>query len=111
MQESSYDQYALVKECGIDHAKYNETNCVFIDVGISQINYKTIQSYDFTVYQLLNDLEYAVNAGAEVLSWFKKKYSRKEPKNWYCRYNVGTAKYSKIKKSCLKYVRLVARYK
>ena len=40
MQESAYDQFAMVRQCGIGHDKINEVECVFIDVGISQINYK-----------------------------------------------------------------------
>ncbi len=98
MQESGYKLDA--KNCGPE-------KCT--DFGIAQIYYKTAKRYNFDIQKLLTDLEYSVNAGAKVLAWFRKTYASSE-KYWWCRYNTGTAPFSKIRHICLKYRRLVSRF-
>lgn len=114
MQESTYNIKAVNKSCGYarQEASYSDTvKCVAQDLGISQINVKTIEAYGFDVESLQNDLEYSIMAGAKVLSWFKKTYKDKEPNTWYCRYNQGTRSYDKIEAGCLDYKKLVDRYR
>ena len=96
MQESSY-------RIGIIN-----NNSPHKDFGIAQINYKTANDYGFNILRLINDLEYSIEAGAKVLSWFKRKYSKKE-KDWYVRYNCGTRRSIKIKK-CQDYKNKITKY-
>lgn len=95
MQESSYRLSAKNPECG--------------DYGIGQINHKTIKSLNLDEKKLLSDLTYSVEAAAIVLSHFKR-YQKREPDTWYCRYNVGTAGRDRIRTACQTYVTMVARY-
>jgi soluble lytic murein transglycosylase-like protein len=106
MQESTYNLKAIKKTCGY---KDKKETCLDTDFGISQIHYKTALSYKFDIDRLTRDLDYSVESGFIVLSYFKKKYEKTE-KNWYCRYNVGTAKKEKIKEKCLNYVKLIKRH-
>lgn len=76
---------------------------VCADFGISQIHYKTAQRYGFDTNRLITDLEYSVEAGAIVLSDFKKRYAHKEV-YWYTRYNAS----SKIKRKI--YRKLIERF-
>jgi len=92
MQESSYRLNALNKKCGLQDKNplnYGQKTCVVQDVGISQINVKTAEAYKLDAARLTTDLEYSIDSGAMVLSWFHKRYSKTE-KNWWIRYNVGT---------------------
>lgn len=109
MQESGYKVSAKGCYTGIPHdiAKSHEVT-VCRDFGISQIYYKTAESYNFDIDRLTSDLEYSVNAGAIVLSWFYKTYSRKDI-NWWTRYNCGTASTTK-RTTCQTYKKLVERY-
>lgn len=77
MQESSY--------------RLNAKNCrkFSCDYGISQVNSSTAKAFKFDKARLLVDLDYSVDAGAQVLSWFYMTYAKRE-KNWFLRYNVGT---------------------
>ena len=79
------------------------------DYGISQINCETVTGYKFDKKKLLTDLAYSVQAGAIVLSDLKKTYGPLE-KDYWCRYNVGTAAKSQNKTKWDKYKQLVARY-
>lgn len=107
-QESSYVLNAISKQCGVlDLDKYEEA-CIYSDFGISQINYKTAKRYKLNLTALLTDLEYSINAGAKVLSWFYKTYAHKE-KNWFVRYNCGTAK-NIDRPTCNAYLRAVKRW-
>lgn len=63
------------------------------DYGIAQIN--TI-IHDFDKTKLLTDLEYSVNAGAQVLAHFKHRADR-EP-DWWVRYNIGYKPLTKARK-------------
>lgn len=116
MQESRYNIKAINQSCGyaIKHQFHmmidiTNTKCVVNDIGIAQINVKTIKAYKFDIGRLMNDLEYSVDAGANVLSWFRKVYSKKEPLMWYSRYNCGT-KRNVNRTTCNNYKRLVSKY-
>jgi hypothetical protein len=106
MQESTYKLEA--KNCirGLSEESIEEKVCT--DFGISMIHYSTMRRYSFDREKLLTDLEYSVDAGAKVLSWFKEKYSHKEI-DWWVRYNCGTKK-SIERSTCQIYKNLVERY-
>lgn len=110
MQESAYNIKALNNQCGFEANLKGKVACVVQDVGIAQINHTNVLKYGLELERLRNDLEYSLDAGAKILSWFNKRYSKKEPKTWYCRYNTGTAKYAKIRHNCEKYMKLVQRF-
>lgn len=98
MQESGYKLYA--KNC-------HKYGC---DLGIAQIYEKTARAYGFETDRLMYDLAYSLEAGAIVLSYFKKRYAKKEPNRWFSRYNCGT-KYKNVKSvKCDKYFKAVSRY-
>jgi soluble lytic murein transglycosylase-like protein len=107
-QESNYKVSAKNGACGVLRGDYKKEACIWVDFGISQINYRTARSYNMDFYKLLNDVEYSVNAGAEVLAWFRKKYASKEDR-WWVRYNCGT-KPSVYRDSCQKYYKDVKRW-
>lgn len=109
MQESSYRLSAVNKKCAAN-VRIPLKACKIQDLGISQINVRTIASYDLDSNKLREDLKYSVEAGAKVLAWFHKTYSKREPKTWFCRYNTGTAALSKIKPACDRYIKLVQRW-
>lgn len=114
MQESTYKleakkcQKGILTKEGKSFYKNTPKAVVCSDFGISQIHYKTVDRYRFDVDKLLTDLEYSVNSGAKVLSWFFKKYAHKDI-NWFSRYNCGTKSTTK-RKTCVKYKKLVERY-
>ena len=60
------------------------------DYGLTQISIGNVKAYKLSIKKLLTDVNYGLDAGAKILSWFKVKYAIKEPKFWFCRYNVGT---------------------
>lgn len=109
MQESSYNVKAKAMVCGLRQPSSDVEACIVADFGMSQINYKTAESYEFDLKRLTTDIEYSVDAGAKVLSWFHRRYSKREH-DWYCRYNVGTRPKRMIKTACRKYIKLVNRY-
>lgn len=96
----------LRQEC---HYRLKCINAVTKDYGIGQINVKTIAAFKFDKTKLLTDLDYSVEAAVLVLADFKRMFGHKE-KDWFCRYNVGTAQKSKIEQKCQAYKVLVARY-
>jgi soluble lytic murein transglycosylase-like protein len=57
------------------------------DYGIGQINSKSWKKFDTN--RLTTDLQYSLNASAEVLSFYKQLKQQDEPRQWACRYNVG----------------------
>jgi len=77
------------------------------DFGISQIHYKTVELYKFDINRLLSDVEYSVEAGAIVLSWFIKTYKHEE--DAFTRYNCGL-KGNTDRKTCQEYKKLVERF-
>lgn len=108
MQESSYKIGAKGIHCGVS-VSTGEQDCVAVDFGIGQINYKTIKNFNFDQKKLLSDMTYSVEAAAIVLADFKR-FQKKEPNTWYCRYNVGTRGLDRIRPACQKYIILVARH-
>jgi len=122
MQESRYKLNALAKSCGfrelasVNKVKYNfavskkNVGCVYTDFGIAQVHYKSILRQNLDHKRLLTDLNYSVNAGAEILSYFARKFAKKEPHRWFCRYNVGTQSANKVKIACSGYIKLVKRW-
>ena len=102
MQESSYKKGARGCHSGLDKETGEEVT-ICADFGISMINYKTAKLYNFDLQKIMNDLEYGIEAGAIVLSGFKKRYSRRE-KDYWTRYNAN----NKTKR--LIYKKLVERF-
>jgi soluble lytic murein transglycosylase-like protein len=71
------------------------------DYGLTQINIHTIKAYGFDKTKLLTNAEYSLQAGAKVLSYFKKRYYAKDKSGWFSRYNCGTS--TRKKAACYKY--------
>jgi len=69
--------------------KNNAVNKKSKDYGIAQINIKTIVAFKFDKRKLLTDLNYSIDAGAEVLGDFKKRHFKKEGYNYWTRYNTS----------------------
>lgn len=109
MQESSYRPRIANRTCGMDEKTMDKVNCVYRDIGISQINYKTAERYNFDIVRLYDDVRYSIRSGAKVLSDMKKMFIEKEPKTWYSRFNCGTGGSTK-RYSCVKYLKLVRRW-
>lgn len=111
MQESRYEVLSNSK-CGYvlknKKTEYIEEACIESDVGITQINYDTIKRYNFDAQRLHDDVGYAIDAGAQVLAWFRKTYASKEY-DWWTRYNCGV-KSSTDRDTCQAYKTLVSRY-
>lgn len=95
MQESGYVLDA--KQC---YELNSEIRC---DYCMMQINDHTIQSYGFDVQKLMTDLDYCVDAGAKVLSDFKKQYGKTD-KDFWTRYNAVSTERRHV------YKRLVERF-
>lgn len=104
MQESGYTLDAINK---IDAYVDGEIRLVSTDFSIAQIHIRTAFRYNFSINRLLTDLNYAINAGAIVLSGMKR-YSNLN-KDWWTRYNCGTKGTTK-RTTCQIYKRLVGRY-
>lgn len=113
MQESSYRLGA--KNClrGVPEDKPLETPDISVceAYGIAQIHYKSARRYSADVNRLMTDMDYSVELGARILSFFHKNYRKREPSRWFCRYYVGTASVKKIKKNCSEYIKLVNRWR
>jgi len=111
-QESNYNLIAVKREKGVLEPRsfYPRPRIVNIaqDFGIAQINYITAQKYGYDLDRLLKDLEYSINAGAEVLSWFYKTYADKDDA-WWSRFNCGT-KRTTTRATCQRYLRDVSRW-
>jgi len=108
-QESGYSLRAKGCHRGIvqDSSSNFKEMKVCADFGISQVYYRTAYRYGFDISKLTTDLEYSVNAGAQVLSGFKR-YSRKD-KDYWTRYNCGSRSTTK-RDTCQIYKKLVERY-
>lgn len=91
--------------------KVNAFNKKTQDYGIAQINIRNIKAYNIDVKKLLSDVDYSLEQGAMILAWFYKVYGKKEPKTWYCRYNIGTSTLTdKRLQSCNNYLNKVNKY-
>jgi hypothetical protein len=84
---------------------------VCTDFGISQIHIATakLEGYSFDIDKLTTDLEYSIESGIKVLSYFHKRYSKKE-KDWWVRYNCGAVKNIDTSKTCQTYKKMVSRF-
>lgn len=102
MQESAYKISAKNVKCGTSITT-GERDCVVVDYGIGQINYKTIKHFKFDEKKLTSNLEYSIEAAAIVLADFKRMYGKKDNEYW-TRYNAST------KEKRTTYKMLVARY-
>ena len=85
----------LMRESGYRNGVVND-----FDFGIAQININNIRSYKLSFHRVLWDIPYSIDAGAMILSWFKKTYSHKTPR-WWVGYNCGVKPPSY--KTCVKY--------
>lgn len=59
------------------------------DFGIGQVNYRTARTYRFEVNKLTTDLEYSIKSSGKVFADISKMYSKKEPQDYYTRYNAS----------------------
>lgn len=103
MQESTYRLDSI--NCQ-EHPTNNQV-VMCHDYGIAQVNNYSISKLSLDRIRLLYDLEYSIDAGARILSWFHKTYSDTEPTEWWSRYNCGTGP---IDEACIKYKQLTERW-
>lgn len=59
------------------------------DYGIMQVNEYNVKAMKLDKTRLLHDIEYSIDAGAQVLKYMKHRFAKREPATWVCRYNVG----------------------
>lgn len=96
MQESRYQVGAVRcngRSSHISKRKYSDEKSLrstCSDFGMSQIHRKTIKAFSFNTSRLVTEKKYSIEAGAIVLSDFKRMYGKKEPKRWWSRYNSST---------------------
>ena len=116
MQESGYRVGTIHSNCGVEPSFDIDLKsmdytvaCVWQDFGMSQINYKTAKQYNMNIWFLLTQADYSIDAGAKVLSWFKRRYEKRNPKFWFVRYNCGTRS-SIDRPTCNAYKKLVKRW-
>lgn len=81
MQESAYKP--STRNCYILNGK---TRC---DYCMTQINDHTIVRYHFDKDRLMHDLPYCIEAGVRVLNGFKEVYAKKEPVDYWTRFNAN----------------------
>ena len=99
MTESGFKLHAM---------RYCRKSKRMTDYGIGQIHIYQIKRHGFDVDRLITDLDYSVNASAQILSWFHKKYAKKY-KWWAARYNCGVKK--KITGgTCKRYIKKLRKY-
>lgn len=110
MQESGYSVHKVYSACGRLKMGEEYEFCVYQDFGMSQVNYKTAKKYKYDVTKLIQNEEYSINAGAEVLQWFYQTYGKKEPNWWWTRYNCGVKPDPHKRLTCREYKRLTGRY-
>ena len=98
------DKYLLVALMAQESMFNNSKIRHHQDYGILQVNIHTARAYRFDLQKITSDLGYSVDSGAKVLSEFKKSYQKKEPKNWWTRYNSSVNHHRKqYKKSVCKF--------
>ncbi|NVM33962.1 MAG: transglycosylase SLT domain-containing protein [Candidatus Lokiarchaeota archaeon] len=81
--------FVLIDRCVNGVKRFKKVKICF-DFGMSQINYTTANRYDFDIEQLTTDLEYSIESGAIVLRDFQRGYKKREPIDWWTRYNSPT---------------------
>lgn len=76
------------------------------DFGIGQVNYITAKAYGFEVNKLTADLEYSIKVSGKVFADITKMYKKREPQDYYTRYNASNrAKRLIYKNRIKKYLR------
>lgn len=110
MQESRYKNGNAYCEKGSPRPDFKKIVEVCSDFGISMINIRHTElnpksPYKFSIDKLMNDMQYSIDAGAQILSWFHKRYSKRET-YWWVRYNCGTNR-SIDRPTCNEYKMLV----
>lgn len=68
--------------------RYREET-IILDVGLTQINFRTAERFELDLDLLLTDMDYSVNAGALVLGKMRQRWEKKEPIFWWSRYNAS----------------------
>ena len=76
-------------ECLNKIDKYRRERICF-DFGISEINFRTARRYNLDIHRLMTDLEYSIESGLRILADFQKRWFKKEPIDWWSRYNSPT---------------------
>lgn len=66
------------------------------DFGLMQVNVYNVKSLKLSKTLLVTDIEYSIDAGARILKYFKDRFEREEPRNWFARYNCGTGKWRRV---------------
>lgn len=78
------------------------------DIGIAQINYKNVIKMNLSFDKLLTDVVYSLEEGAKILSWFQKRYEKKD-EYWWSYYNCGNRGNSS-RETCQEYIKKVKRF-
>jgi soluble lytic murein transglycosylase-like protein len=76
-------------ESMFDVSAYNAKTA---DYGIMQVNEYNVKAMKLDKARLLHDVEYSIDAGAQVLKYMRHRFAKVEPQTWVCRYNVGVRK-------------------
>ncbi len=99
----------LFAKIGAVESNFNGTayNSISHDIGLMQINEQTAKLLGVPT-KCLWAWQCNLKVAAQLLANYKQRYSSREA-NWYCRYNVGTAKFSKVNLNCNIYVQKLAR--
>ena len=80
------------------------------DYGIGQVNRKTASAMGFCETKLVTNRQYSIDAAAQVLAYFQRRYGAKESL-WFCRFNIGTRNLDlRLGKTCSEYAQKVLRY-
>lgn len=88
-QESSFKFFRGDKACGLTNQGIE--TCVYKAFGPMHIYYTTWKdALRLDPFALMTSLEYGYRNGVAILLRLKSGYQRKEPSNWYGRYNSST---------------------
>lgn len=88
-QESMFNNSA--KNCNIGIDKKGNSRLVCFDFGILEVNFRTAEAHKFSLKRIMSDVGYSIDCGAKVLLGFKKVYEKKEPQNYWTRYNSSSS--------------------
>jgi len=106
-QESGYNQKAMNCKKGFDAVELEKGNVkvvkVCFDFGIGEINYRQILRRKIDLFRIMEDLDYAVDIAAKMMSEFETRHGKNESDYW-TRYNAHNTIMRDIYKG------LVARY-
>ena len=68
----------------------NKVNKKTKDYGIAQINIRNIKHFKLNKLRLTTDLDYSLDNGAKIASYFFKRYNGTLGYKWVAKYNCGT---------------------